>query len=128
MGSSDSLGHTSPMDMFLSAMHGASSIPISSRSTCSTWEPLVSSNTTSQETSTCPVDLLKTLYALVFESYPSKKPSTALGANLDFLPLLTRIKHLLPKTLKYEILGFLPVRSSYDVFLRIQCRYNRLMA
>jgi hypothetical protein len=82
----------------------------------------------SQETSTSPEDLLKTLYALVFESYPSKKPSTALGENLDFLPLLTRIKHLLPKTLKYETLGFLPVRSLYDVFLRIQCRYNRLMA
>jgi hypothetical protein len=49
--------------------------------------------------------LLKTLYALVFESYPSKKPSTALGANLDFLPLLIRIKHLLPKTLKYENIG-----------------------
>jgi hypothetical protein len=81
----------------------------------------------SQETSTSPVDLLKTLYALVFESYPSKKPSTALGANFDFLPLLTRIKHLLPKTLKYETLDFLPVRSSYDVFLRIQCRYNRLI-
>jgi hypothetical protein len=74
----------------------------------------------SQETSTNPVDLLKTLYVLVFESYPSKKPSTALGANLDFLPLLIRIKNLLPKTLKYETLGFLPVRSSYDVFLRIQ--------
>ena len=29
---------------------------------------LVSSNTMSQETSTSPVDLLKTLYALVFES------------------------------------------------------------
>jgi hypothetical protein len=127
-GSLDSLGHTSPMDMFLSATHGASSSPISSRSTCSTWEPLVSSNTMSQETSTSPEDLLKTLYALVFESYPSKKPSTTLGANFDFLPLLTRIKHLLPKTLKYETLGFLPVRSSYDVFLRIQCRYNRLMA
>jgi hypothetical protein len=82
----------------------------------------------SQETSTSPVDLLKTLYALVFESYPSKKPSTALGANLDFLHLLTRIKHLLQKTLKYETLGFLSVRSSYDVFLRIRCRYNRLMA
>jgi hypothetical protein len=66
------------------------------------------------------VDLLKTLYALVFESYPSKKPSTALGANLDFLPLLIRIKHLLRKTLKYETLGFLPVRSLYDVFLRIR--------
>jgi hypothetical protein len=82
----------------------------------------------SQETSTSPEDLLKTLYALVFESYLSKKPSTALGANLDFLPLLTRIKHLLPKTLKYETLVFLPVRSSYDVFLRIRCRYNQLMA
>jgi hypothetical protein len=82
----------------------------------------------SQETSTSPEDLLKTLYALVFESYPSKKPSTALGANLDFLLLLTRIKHLLLKALKYETLGFLLVRSSYDVFLRIQCRYNRLMA
>jgi hypothetical protein len=45
-----------------------------------------------------------------------KKPSTALGANLDFLPLLTRIKHLLPKTLKYETLGFLPlgVHSMYS--------------
>jgi hypothetical protein len=74
----------------------------------------------SQETSTNPVDLLKTLYALVFESYPNKKPSTALGENIELLPLLIRIKHLLPKTLKYETLGFLPVTSSYDVFLRIQ--------
>jgi hypothetical protein len=38
---------------------------------------------------------------------------------LDFLPLLTRIKNLLPKTLKYETLGFLPVRSSYDVFVGV---------
>jgi hypothetical protein len=53
----------------------------------------------SQETSTNPVDLLKTLYALVFESYPSKKPSTALGENLELLPLLIRIKNLLAKTL-----------------------------
>jgi hypothetical protein len=67
-GSSDYFGHTSTMDMFLSAMHGTSSSSNSSRSTCSTWEPLVSSNTMSQETSTNPVDLLKTLYALVFES------------------------------------------------------------
>jgi hypothetical protein len=74
----------------------------------------------SQETLTNSVDLLKALYALVFESYPSKKPSTALGANLELLPLLIRIKHLLPKTLKYETLGFLPMRSSYDVFLRIR--------
>jgi hypothetical protein len=95
-----SFGHTSPMDMFLSAMHGASSSSSSSRSTCSTWEPLVSSNSMSQETSTNLVDLLKTLYALVFESYPNKKPSTALGANLELLPLLIKTKHLLPKTLK----------------------------
>jgi hypothetical protein len=74
----------------------------------------------SQETSTNPMDLLKTPYARVFESYPNKKPSTALGANLELLPLLIRIKHLLPTTLKYETLGFLRVRSSYDVFLRIQ--------
>jgi hypothetical protein len=51
-----------------SVTHGASSSSSSSRSTCSTWKPLVSSNTMSQETSTNPVDLLKTLYALVFES------------------------------------------------------------
>jgi hypothetical protein len=50
----------------------------------------------SQETSTNLVDWLKTLYALVFESKQSKKPSTALGANLEFLPLFKRIKHLLP--------------------------------
>jgi hypothetical protein len=47
---------------------------------------LVSSNTTSLETSTKPDDLLKTLYAFVFESYPSKNPSTALRANLECLP------------------------------------------
>jgi hypothetical protein len=60
VGSLDSFEHTSPMDMFLSATHGASSSSSSSRSTCSTWEPLVSSNTISRETSTNPVDLLKT--------------------------------------------------------------------
>jgi hypothetical protein len=53
-------------------------------------------------------------------SHNQVKILPALGANLDFLPLLTRIKHFLPKTLKYETLGFLPVRSSYDVFLRIR--------
>jgi hypothetical protein len=54
-------------------------------------EPLVSSNTTSLETSTNPDDLLKTLYAFVFESYPSKNPSTALGANLEYIPFFTRM-------------------------------------
>jgi hypothetical protein len=44
-------------------------LPKSSRSTCSLGEPLVSSNTTSQVTSTSLEDLLKTLYAFVFESY-----------------------------------------------------------
>jgi hypothetical protein len=66
---------------------GTSSSSISSRSTCSLGEPLVSSNTTSLETSTNPDDLLKTLYAFVFESHPSKNPSTALGANFEFLPI-----------------------------------------
>jgi hypothetical protein len=68
VGSSGTCGHTYPMDMFLSAMHGASSSSNSSRSTCSTWVQLVSSNTTSQESSINLVDLLKTPYALVFES------------------------------------------------------------
>jgi hypothetical protein len=39
-----------------------------SRSTCFHGEPLVSSNTTSLKTSTKPDDLLKILYAFVFES------------------------------------------------------------
>jgi hypothetical protein len=42
-----------------------SSSSMSSRSTCSLGEPLVSSNTTSLETSTNHDDLLKTLYAFV---------------------------------------------------------------
>jgi hypothetical protein len=88
------------MDMFLSATHGASSSSSSSRSTCYTWEPLVSSNTMSQETSTNPVDLLKTVYALVFESYPSKKTSTALGANLDFSSSFNKNKAFTPKDSK----------------------------
>src|SRR5688572_15647390 len=93
------------MDMFLSATHGASSSYSSSRSTFSTWEPLVSSNTMSQETSTIPVDLLKTLYALVYESYPSKKPSTALGASLDFLPLFNKNKAFATKGSKILNIG-----------------------
>jgi hypothetical protein len=66
----------------------------------------------SQETSTNLVDLLKTLYALVFESYPSKKPSTALGANFEFLPLLIRINHLIPKTLKIRNIGLFTSEES----------------
>jgi hypothetical protein len=64
----------------------------------------------SQETSTNPVDLLKTLYALVFESYPSKKPSTALGTNLELLHLLIRIKNLLPKCRRFDPGGSLDRR------------------
>jgi hypothetical protein len=48
--------------------HWTSSSSTSSRSTCSLGEPLVSSNTTSLETSTKPDDLLKTLYDFVFKS------------------------------------------------------------
>jgi hypothetical protein len=47
---------------------GTSSSSTSSRSTFSLGEPLVSSNTTTLETSTYPDDLLKTLYAFLFES------------------------------------------------------------
>jgi hypothetical protein len=54
----------------------------------------------SQETSTNPVDLLKTVYALVFESYPSKKTSTALGANLDFSSSFNKNKAFTPKDSK----------------------------
>jgi hypothetical protein len=35
--------------------------------------------------------LVKTLYDFVFESYPSKNPSTALGENLECLPFFTRM-------------------------------------
>jgi hypothetical protein len=67
-----SCGHTSPIAIVRIAAVGTSSSSTSSRSTCSLGEPLVSSNTTSLETSTNPDDLLKTLYVFVFESYPSK--------------------------------------------------------
>jgi hypothetical protein len=82
--------HQSPSCALIAAV-GTSSSSISSRSTCSFGEPLVSSNTMLLETSTKPNDLLKTLYAFVVESYPSKNPSTALGANLECLPFFTRM-------------------------------------
>ena len=47
---------------------GTSSSSMSSRSTFSLGEPLVSSNTTSLETSINHDDLMKTLYAFLFES------------------------------------------------------------
>jgi hypothetical protein len=83
---------------------GTSSSSMSSRSTCSLGEPLVSSNTTSLETSTKPDDLLKTLYAFVFESYHSKKPfysfgskfgmSTFLHQNVAFAPKYTKVRDI----------------------------------
>jgi hypothetical protein len=83
---------------------GTSSSSISSRSTCSLGEPLVSSNTTLLETSTKPDDLLKTLYAFVFESYPSKKPfynfgskfgmPTFLHKNVAFAPKYTKVRYI----------------------------------
>jgi hypothetical protein len=79
---------------------------MSSRSTCSLGEPLVSSNTTSLETSTKPDVLLKTLYAFVFESYPSKNPSTALGANLECLPFLGNHSTAAPYTLSQGIICY----------------------
>jgi hypothetical protein len=59
-------GRTSPIAIVRIAAFGISSSSMSSRSTCSLGEPLVSSNTMSLETSTNPDDLLKTLYAFVF--------------------------------------------------------------
>jgi hypothetical protein len=60
--------HTSPIVVVLIAAIGTSFLSMSLRLTCSLGEPLVSSNTTSLVTSTKPEDLLKTLYAFVFES------------------------------------------------------------
>jgi hypothetical protein len=60
-------GRTSPITIVLIAAVGTSFSSISSRSTCSLGEPLVSSNTTSLVTSTKNKDLLKTLYAFIFE-------------------------------------------------------------
>lgn len=51
--------------------------------------------------------------------YPKKIPSSNFASNylgLDFL--LFKIKHLQPKTQKYEMLGFLPLSVLYGVFSR----------
>jgi hypothetical protein len=107
------------MDMFLSATHGAYSSSSSSRSTCSTWEPLVSSNTMSQETSTNPVDLLKTLYALVFESYPSKKTFYSLRSKFRFSTSFNKNKEFTPKDSHFKksfnlrVLELRPIVASY---------------
>jgi hypothetical protein len=76
--------------MVLSAAVGTLFSSTSSGSTCSLREPLVSTNTTSLVNSTNPEDLLKTLYAFVFESKPSKNPSTALGAKFQCLPFINQ--------------------------------------
>jgi hypothetical protein len=78
---------------------GTSSSSISSRSTCSLGEPLVSSNTTSLETSTKPDDLLKTLYAFVlvkpFYSFGSKfGMSTFLYQNVAFAPKYMKVRYI----------------------------------
>jgi hypothetical protein len=79
---------------------------MSSRSTCSLGEPLVSSNTTSVETSTKPDDLLKTLYAFVFESYPSKKPFYCLGSKFRISTFLHQNVTFAPKYTKVRNVGF----------------------
>jgi hypothetical protein len=63
-----SYGLTSPITIFCKASHEASSSSMRSRSTCSFWEPLVSSNTASHVVSTQPVVTLKIRYAWEFES------------------------------------------------------------
>ena len=55
-----SYGRMSPIAICLIASHGGSSFPTTLESTCSTWEPLDSSNVTSTVTSTLPMVLLKT--------------------------------------------------------------------
>jgi hypothetical protein len=62
-----SCGSTSPIAIVLIVAIGTSLSSMSSRSTCSLGEPLVSSNTLSQVTSTSLEDLLKTLYSFVFD-------------------------------------------------------------
>jgi hypothetical protein len=85
---------------------GTSSSSMSSRSTCSLGEPLVLSNATSLETSTNPDDLLKTLYTFVFESYPSKNPSTALDSKFRMSTFLHQNVTFAPKYTKVRDIGF----------------------
>jgi hypothetical protein len=85
---------------------GTSSSSISSRSTRSLGELLVSSNTTLLETSTNPDDLLKTLYAFVFDSYPSKKPFYSLGSGFRMSTFLHQNVAFAPKYTKVRYIGF----------------------
>jgi hypothetical protein len=89
------------------AVVGTSSSSMSLRSTCSLGEPLVSSNTTSLETSINPDDLLKILYAFVFESYPSKKPFYCLGSKFRMSTFLHQNVAFAPKYTKVRDIGFI---------------------
>jgi len=61
------------------------------------------------DSSTVRVYLLKTLYALLLDEYPSKIPSSAFASNLpSFSFPLFKTKHLQPKTLKCDKFGFRP--------------------
>jgi hypothetical protein len=63
-----SCGHTFPIAILYKASQWASSSSTTSRSYCSTWEPLVLSNTVSHVVSTQSEFLLKTRYVREFES------------------------------------------------------------
>ena len=49
-------------------------------------------------------------------------PSSDFGSNLPSLSFVFNRKYFEPKTLKYDMLGFLPLKSSYRV-----CFVNGLM-
>ena len=68
--------------------------------------------------------LKKTSYKLLTGKKPNISYFRVFGSKCFILVKRGRKSKFAPKTVE----GFLPVRSSYDVFLRIQCRYNRLMA
>src|SRR3954470_11906802 len=77
-----------------------------------TWEPLSSSNSTFDDSSIHPVDLLRTRYAWEFEAYPTNIPSYVFASNLANWVFLLRMKHLQPNTRKYLTFGLFPIRSS----------------
>jgi hypothetical protein len=62
----------------------------------------------SQETSTNLVDLLKTLYALVFESYRSKKAFYCFRSKFRISTSFDKNKAFAPKNSKVRNIGLFP--------------------
>src|SRR3954463_324300 len=116
-----------PIPMVLITCEGASS-PTTLGTIGLAWEPLSSSNSTFDDSSIHPMDLLRTRYAWEFESYPTNIPSYVLASNLANRVFLFRMKHLQPNTRKYLTFGFFPIRSSYGVLFLNLRRYSLLEA